>query len=78
MKVNTIVESTVGQINKVSNGNGHLFTVQFGLEGAHAGFKSGNFRHDGGDGSRYENRLGGDGGCVGRRNVPKSVVTNRK
>lgn len=47
MKVNAIVESRVGQINKVSDGNGHFVAVEFGLEGSHGGFKSGNLGHFG-------------------------------
>ena len=44
MKVNAIIISTVGQINKVSASNGHLGGVKFSLERSHGG-SEGSDRH---------------------------------
>jgi len=39
VKVNTIVESTVGQIDEVTTSNWHLVSKQLGLEGTHGGLE---------------------------------------
>jgi len=46
MKVNSVVKSTIGQIDKVSRRNGHLLRVEFGLEGPHGRFEGGSLGHD--------------------------------
>ena len=37
MKVNAIIEATVGKVDEIADRNGHLRSIELGLEGAHAG-----------------------------------------
>ena len=42
MKVNAIIEAVIGEIDKISACDGHLFRVKLGLEGSDRGAEGGN------------------------------------